>query len=112
MIATLSLLTTTLALGYTTVETTNAADGRRRSELLSDAETAALGVTLRGNKTKEGKNSHDLLPEVADMPADFTWGDIKGTNFLTPSLNQHIPQYAASRRPCEILSARACTACA
>eukprot|EP01051_Picozoa_sp_SAG22_P005045 SAG22_NODE_288_length_12949_cov_163.316265_15_plen_73_part_00 len=27
-----------------------------------------------------------------DLPAAFTWGDKDGVNYLTKSLNQHIPQ--------------------
>lgn len=28
-----------------------------------------------------------------DIPDSFSWGDVHGKNFLTRSLNQHIPQY-------------------
>ena len=41
-----------------------------------------------------GKRAHEKLV-VADMPSDFFWGDVNGTNFLTESRNQHIPQYGA-----------------
>ena len=34
--------------------------------------------------------------DVEDLPADFNWGNVNNTNFLTKSLNQHIPQYCGS----------------
>lgn len=34
--------------------------------------------------------------KVSDLPASFSWGDINGTNLLTMSRNQHIPQYCGS----------------
>merc|ERR1719502_1740595 len=55
-----------------------------------------MGIEIRGNKTKDGPNSHDLLPKVTDMPSDFSWGNVNGVNYLTPMLNQHIPQYCGS----------------
>ena len=39
-------------------------------------------------------HAHQTL-KVADLPADWDWRDINGTNFLTESRNQHIPQYGA-----------------
>jgi cathepsin X len=33
---------------------------------------------------------------VEALPASFNWGNVNGTNFLTKSLNQHIPQYCGS----------------
>jgi len=35
--------------------------------------------------------AHETLV-VADLPSDYFWGDVNGTNFLTESRNQHIPQ--------------------
>lgn len=34
--------------------------------------------------------------DVQSLPKDFYWGDVNGTNFLTRSLNQHLPQYCGS----------------
>lgn len=34
--------------------------------------------------------------EEHELPDSFTWGDVDGKNYLTHSLNQHIPQYCGS----------------
>ena len=34
--------------------------------------------------------------KTADLPTDFTWGDVNGVSYLTKNLNQHIPQYCGS----------------
>ena len=31
-----------------------------------------------------------------ELPSAFTWGDVDGVNYLTHSLNQHLPQYCGS----------------
>ena len=64
----------------------------RKSELLPREEVEAMGIVWFGNATNNGPTSHDLLRAPADYPADFTWGNKDGVNYLTPSLNQHIPQ--------------------
>jgi cathepsin X len=38
---------------------------------------------------------HTYIDEVA-LPESFTWGDVDGVNYLTHSLNQHLPQYCGS----------------
>ena len=67
----------------------------RKSELWNQEQTEQAGIVWRGNSS--AVSSHDLLldPE-GGYPADFTWGDKDGVNYLTPSLNQHIPQYCGS----------------
>jgi len=68
-----------------------AAARKHRSELLSQEEVEAMGVTWRGNSS----NSHDLLTSVS-MPSDFNWCNKDGVNYCTMSRNQHIPQYCGS----------------
>ncbi|GAQ86878.1 Cysteine proteinases superfamily protein [Klebsormidium nitens] len=38
---------------------------------------------------------HELML-VKDLPSDFFWGNVNGTNYLTATKNQHIPQYCGS----------------
>ena len=45
---------------------------------------------LRKEKV-EGARAHEKLG-VGDLPSSFDWRNINGTNFLTESRNQHIPQ--------------------
>lgn len=66
---------------------------RRRGELLSQEDQAAMGIVWRGNAS----NSHDkLLGAMEKMPDDFNWCNKDGVNFCTMSRNQHIPQYCGS----------------
>ena len=41
------------------------------------------------------KRYHETM-KISDVPTDHFWGDVNGTNYLTESRNQHIPQYCGS----------------
>jgi cathepsin X len=41
------------------------------------------------------KRAHELM-DLSALPTDFHWGNVNGTNYLTESRNQHIPQYCGS----------------
>merc|ERR1719230_1311553 len=66
-------------------------------EVWEKHEVEAAGFVWRGNATEV--SSHLKLHETIkseDLPDSFTWGDVNGTNFLSMSRNQHIPQYCGS----------------
>ena len=50
------------------------------------------GSPKLNNERITGPRAHQLL-NVAALPADWDWRNVNGTNFLTESRNQHIPQY-------------------
>jgi len=66
----------------------------------------SLGSGEKFNEIKilEGHNVKSVvespLPhtytEKENLPNAFTWSDVKGQNYLTKNLNQHIPQYCGS----------------
>merc|ERR1712146_526831 len=42
-----------------------------------------------------GSAPHEYM-DSSELPDNYNWGDIDGVNYLTKSLNQHIPQYCGS----------------
>lgn len=59
--------------------------------LVADAKITAL---LKHEKVLSPR-AHEVMA-TSDLPSDFHWGNVNGTNFLTESRNQHIPQYCGS----------------
>lgn len=54
-----------------------------------------LWQEMRAGKHLVSKQPHEYL-NVSDLPADFSWGSVNGTNYLTTMRNQHIPVYCGS----------------
>ena len=52
----------------------------------------ASGMYIRSTKSYPVTNRVYLNP-IAALPESFFWGNVSGTNYLTVSRNQHIPQY-------------------
>ena len=53
---------------------------------------------LPGHDKKEKVLSEtpDVYVSSKELPESFTWSNVSGHNFLSKSLNQHIPQYCGS----------------
>ena len=53
---------------------------------------------LPGHDKKEKvlSKTPDAYVSSEDLPESFTWSNVSGHNFLSKSLNQHIPQYCGS----------------
>ena len=47
-------------------------------------------------KQKIISTTPDAYVSSEDLPESFTWSNVSGHNFLSKSLNQHIPQYCGS----------------
>lgn len=79
-------------------------DALGTSTLELAAPTSAKPARFNEYKIMPGhtKRSHVLSAraheyvDAATLPKTFVWNDVKGHNFLTKSLNQHIPQYCGS----------------
>ena len=59
-----------------------------RSELWTLEQEDAAGIRRSNIKSPLPQN----YIKTSDLPDAFTWGNKDGVNYLTPSLNQHIPQ--------------------
>jgi len=69
---------------------------------------ALVGVALAGKRNLVGApcrirnpnraepRIHTPLVPTNDLPEQWLWNDVNGTNFLTTVRNQHIPQYCGS----------------
>ena len=66
----------------------------------TDAKMSALWT--QEQEASAGVRDHVVSPlpstyvKASSLPNSFTWGNVNGTNYLTKSLNQHIPQYCGS----------------
>jgi cathepsin X len=71
--------------------------GVRRNEILRDTNSLYTQKIIHPIPYLDPLTS-DLLPEYEEssLPPSFFWGDIDGTNFLSPVRNQHIPVYCGS----------------
>jgi len=47
------------------------------------------------SENREGVIKNELTP-VENLPANFTWSNVDGVNYLTEVKNQHLPQYCGS----------------
>jgi cathepsin X len=63
-----------------------AAAARRRNEIVRDASRRFVIKTPQPGS----------YVTRAELPDEFDWRNVSGTSFVTPTLNQHIPQYCGS----------------
>jgi len=63
--------------------------------LLSVSAADAKITALLKKENVVNARPHEVM-NTDDLPSDFHWGNVNGTNFLTESRNQHIPQYCGS----------------
>jgi cathepsin X len=66
----------------------------RMNEVWTKEQTEAAGLVHKGSFTVSRLPQDYIADET--LPTNFTWGDYNGVNYLTKSLNQHIPQYCGS----------------
>ena len=64
-----------------------------KKELLEDHENP-WKLDLPQEIVKSAK-PEDYL-DLEDIPANFWWGDVNKTNYLSWTINQHLPQYCGS----------------
>lgn len=65
------------------------------NEVWTREEEEAHGIKRNGGAFVKGTRPQDYI-RTEDLPAEWNWAQINGTNFLTMSRNQHIPQYCGS----------------
>merc|ERR1711935_1140000 len=66
----------------------------RINEVWTKQQNEAAGLLHKGSHAVNPLPQDYIATE--DLPTNFTWGDVDGVNYLTKSLNQHIPQYCGS----------------
>ena len=72
---------------------------RMRSEIVREPSPhQSEFVVLPGHTQKESVSSalpHEYI-SASELPDSFSWSNVDGVNYLTKSLNQHLPQYCGS----------------